>query len=161
MISLRWKQDDDKLEIFLPSGEYISIACSCVVRNLTNQWRKKNEVVKTSPKPGHPYNPDIFPTGVWKINKPIKKKDKYMAPYFIPTDAWQYVHVWELDSAGNYDHKTHTTIKDRGYGLHYSESNTTLGCIKIENKNDLLFLINIINAELDNNELCSLEVIEQ
>ena len=155
MLKLQWKKGDNKLNILLPSDDLISIPVSCVVRNLSNQWRKKNQVVRTFPEPGEPYNPDIFPLGNWKISFPVKRTDNYKAPYFIPTDAIKKVHTWELDSNGDYDHKT-----DKGYGLHFSTSNTTLGCIKIENKNDLLFLVNIIQSEIRLGEACELEVIK-
>lgn len=157
MIKLNWKQGDNKLGILLPSDDYIEIPVSCDVRNLSNQRRAKNEVVRTIPD-NKPYNPQIFPVGKWSIGMPLKRGDKYKAPYFIPTNAEQKVHVWALDADGNYDHKTKKTVIDKAYGLHFSTSKTTLGCIKICNEKDLLFLANILFAELRFHEVCILEV---
>jgi hypothetical protein len=163
MLRLTWKQKSERLGIFLPSGDYCAIPCSCVVRDLEeNKWRKKNQVVKTIPG-GYPYNPKIFPVGIWIIGRPrpIERTEAefdYKEPYYIPTDARQKVDVWALDNAGNYDHKTKKQVTDKAYGLHFSKSGTTLGCIKIESRTDLLFLVNIIQAEISKGNVCKLEV---
>ena len=163
MLRMLWKQKSDKLVVYLPSGDYISIPCSCTVRNLENGWRKENEVVRTIPD-GLPYSPQIFPVGAWNITgvRKIENDDpefNYKEPYFISADACQEVSVWELDSRGNYLVETRRKVIDRAYGLHFSQSRTTLGCIKIEDRNDLLFLANIIMLEIKSGQSCLLEVI--
>ena len=37
-------------------------------------------------------------------------------------------------------------MTDTGYGLHFSESDTTLGCIKIMRRDDLLWLVDILTV---------------
>jgi hypothetical protein len=46
--------------------------------------------------------------------------------------------------------------RDMGYGLHYSTSNTTQGCIKIMKKGDLLWLVEKI---LEDKEPVTLTVV--
>lgn len=157
MLNLKWRQGATELIVPLPSDDCIVIPCSCLVRNLTNKWRGRDEVARTMPGE-EPYNPQIFPVGKWDISMPLRKTDSYKEPFFIPTNAERSVNVWALDNNGEYAHRTGRTVIDKAYGLHFSTSNTTLGCIKIENRNDLLFLVNIIQAELQRGEACKLEV---
>jgi hypothetical protein len=65
----------------------------------------------------------------------------------IMTDANQPLEVWRIDDDGKYELTTGALVVDWGYGLHYSTSRTTLGCIKITNKKDLLKLVEMIEAE--------------
>lgn len=158
MIRIYWQQHADEMAVNLPSGDQISIPVSCTVRNLDNGWRKPHEVVRTIPG-NKPYNPQIFPVGKWKVYRPLRKTDKYMAPFFIPTNAYRFVDVWKLDDHGHYLEPAGYQEKDEGYGSHYSESNTTLGCLKYMRKADLLLLANLINYEYDIGGECWLEVI--
>ena len=137
-------------------GKTINI--SCIVRNEVNGWRKKHEVIKSIPS-NKPIQPRQFPKGEWNILRPVTREDPYLAPFFIPTDAFQFLPIWELDSNGHYSKPTDEMVKDKGYGLHTSTSNTTQGCIKILKLDDLLwFVTNIINA-LDNKNTVSLLVV--
>ena len=95
----------------------------------------------------HPYMPRVFPQGVWKLGKPVAKADPYTAPWFIPTTAWQMVDVWSVDEHGFYGKPTGEKVKDEGYGLHNSTSRTTLGCLKIEKKTDLAWLVEVLAKE--------------
>ena len=47
---------------------------------------------------------------------------------------------------------------DHGYGLHYSTSRTTLGCIKIHDIMDLYSLVETIRSVLDKKEVVNIEV---
>lgn len=96
--------------------------------------------------------------GKWDVYRPEPRDDDYKAPYYIPTNAFQLVQVWDTRN-GRYVMETTETTIDRGYGLHYSTSPTTLGCIKIENKKDLLFLVDEIKKALDAKEDVTLEVV--
>jgi hypothetical protein len=131
-----------------------NIKISCVVRNDINGWRKSHEVVKSIPE-GLPIYPRQFPKGVWDVGKPLSRTDPYLAPYFIPTNAYQYLPIWTLDD-GCYSEKTEKTTRDMGYGLHYSTSNTTQGCIRIMKKGDLLWLVEKI---LESKEPVTLTVV--
>lgn len=103
------------------------------------------DVVYTEPVQ-HPYMPRRFPVGRWKVGKPVahKPEESYLYPFFIPTDAWQIVEIWKLKANGQYDKPTGATYTDSGYGLHFSTSPTTLGCIRIEKIDDLLWLVSLI-----------------
>lgn len=147
MLTLKWKQGTAILTVWHNDTER-SIPCSCIVRNDVNGWRLDNQVVTSIPD-SEPYQPRVFPVGQWEIFEPIEKRDKYTAPYFIPTDAFQMLPVWEVKN-GRYVRETKKLIRDEGYGLHFSESNTTLGCIKITNLEDLLWLVDEINYMLYN-----------
>jgi hypothetical protein len=115
---------------------------------VTNQVRIRNrenpEDVVVSIPGRVPYMPIGFPAGIWKVGKPIAKTNPYLAPYFIPTNAWQMVTEWTLEPDGSYGQPTARKIKDEGYGIHFSTSSTTLGCLKIVNKSELLTLVRMI-----------------
>lgn len=134
-----------------------SMAAWCKVRNELNKERAVNEVVMTEPEE-HPYYPREFPNGVWNVFKPLVKRAPYLAPFFIPTDAWQMVDLWEV-SDGKYVKKSGKTYRDSGYGLHFSTSRTTLGCIRIGAQADLMWLVDSINAALAKGEKVTLEVV--
>jgi len=126
-----WLYGDDGLKIAVTN--YVR------VRNKENP----EEVVMSIP--GRvPYMPLGFPAGVWKVGKPIAKTNPYLAPYFIPTDAWQMVTEWTLEPDGSYGEPTAKKVRDEGYGIHFSTSSTTLGCLKVVNKSDLLILAKMI-----------------
>jgi hypothetical protein len=127
------------------------IPCSCDVRNELNGRRKGYDVVYSEPDKV-PYMPRVFPSGIWTISQPRARIDKYLAPYYIPSDAWQYVDEWLID-AGRYDKPSGVKVKDHAYGLHFSESRTTLGCIKILYLADLLWLVDEIKTALKDNEV--------
>ena len=135
-----------------------ALEISCIVRNEVNGWRKPNEVVNSMPD-NKPVQPRTFPKGIWAVGKPDPKNDEYMAPYFIPTDAWQYLPIWELDDKGNYKKTMTELTKDKGYGLHYSTSTSTHGCIKIRTATDLMWLVNTIVTHQAQGDVIKLKVI--
>jgi hypothetical protein len=142
---IQWRQGDDFL-IF--DGNMVR--CSCNVRNELNKQRSPTEVVHTMPNK-KPYYPRIFPDGLWKVSWPRERTDKERAPFFIPTDATQRVRVWDVKD-GRYTMPTEFWDIDTGYGLHFSESKTTLGCIKIEAVADLLEMVKKIDEALREKE---------
>jgi hypothetical protein len=110
-----------------------------------------------------PYNkppvmPRPFPFGDWNVYMPLPRHDKYLAPYFIPTSAEQFLPVWALDENGGYDHATAEKVLDLGYGLHFSTSTTTVGCIRIFEEADLLWLVENIKKRLALGEHVKLSV---
>lgn len=131
------------------------MAISCMVRNETNN-RGRGEVVYSIPKE-KPIQPREFPKGKWVVGKPLPRTHKYLAPYFIPTNAWQTLPVWNVDTSG-YLSPSETVTRDEGYGLHYSTSSTTQGCIKIIVLKDLLYLVSCISASIDKGDVVYLEV---
>jgi hypothetical protein len=139
--------------------EGIRIAATCRVRNEINGLRKSSEIVYTKPDPGHPYYPRTFPLGIWTVKAPIATKEKYLEPFFIPTTATQKVEVWAIKD-GLYDHPTGEYVTDTGYGIHFSTSGTTLGCIRVSRLADLDALVNAIKTAILKNELIELEVTE-
>ena len=116
---------------------------------VSNQVRVRNrenpeEVVYTIP--GRvAYMPLGFPPGIWLVGKPSPRSNPYLAPYFIPTDAWQMVTEWTVEPDGSYGQPTAKKVRDEGYGIHFSTSPTTLGCLKVVNKSDLLTLAKLIS----------------
>ena len=149
---IRWVKGSSYL-----TADTLKIDCWCDVRTLANGRRKRHEVVYSIPGK-QPYDPVTFPKGKWMVERPVKKTDKYMAPWFIPTSAWTEVSVYGADKIGYTIPTGHVTI-DRGYGLHFSTSGTTLGCIRIAKESDLLLLVELINKVLDAGEPVVLEVV--
>jgi len=142
------------------NGEMKQISCSCWVRNELNGERKPTELVKSIPS-GEYYYPRVFPAGRFKVTeRPIHRNaetDPYTAPFFIPTDAGQMVNIWSVVN-GAYSADTYHQVWDTGYGLHFSTSPTTLGCIRLTMESDLLALVSVINACFDSNEEVLVEV---
>lgn len=151
MIHIQW----DKKNTYLVAWKKV-IPCWCRVRNLENGLRERNEVVRSIPS-GEAYSPQVFPNGVWGVEKPRLRTDPYLAPFYIPTDAFQYVDVWEVVD-GVYVRKTDKKVLDQAYGLHFSTSDTTLGCIRIRDKEDLEWLVAVLN-EFGRDEKVEMEVV--
>ena len=145
---LKWKQGDTVL-----FADEIPIECSCNVRNELNGKRPKpdrnprDEVVMSIPD-GEPVMPRMFPVGEWNVYMPKPKTSPYLAPYFIPTDAVAHLPIWVLDEDGMYEYQSEVTIRDIGYGLHYSTGDTTWGCIKIKYRSALMKLAQDIELAL-------------
>ena len=137
-------------------GKTIDIAC--IVRNEVNGWRKKNEVIKSIPS-GKPIQPRTFPKGTWNVSMPVTREDPYLAPWYIPTNAWQFLPIWSLDAKGNYKAPTDIIVKDTAYGMHTSTSNTTQGCIKVLHMDDLLWLVTKIIDAIENKQKVTLIVV--
>jgi len=139
----------------LAFGEEISITND--IRNELNRRRPKPgiaDVVLTEPDDKTmpvPYMPRPFPKGSWNITKIAhhdNPSDHYLNPFFIGTDAWQLVEEWDVDpKTGFYVQPTGRFVRDAGYGVHWPDpeyTTTTLGCLRVVNKEDLLFLVDKI-----------------
>lgn len=134
------------------------IDISCIVRNELNGWRKSNEIIFSVPD-HKPVQPRPFPKGIWNVGKPVAREDPYLAPYYIPTDAWQQLPIWELTADRKYGHVTTDYVRDTAYGLHTSTSTSTQGCIKINNMHDLLWLVQYIGIYRDKGDIIKLKVV--
>jgi hypothetical protein len=160
---LYWKRGNAYLEAFDHR-----LLVSNKVRNELNGLRKlhdKKEVVYTEPNNGSmkvPYMPRTFPSGTWFITniEPHPANEGYLHPFYINTDAWQFVEEWSLDANGGYDKPTGDMVQDAFYGLHFSMSPTTLGCIRIAQRADLEWLVDRLQEEKRNNNLVSI-IIEE
>lgn len=124
-----WKRDDGLAEY---NGKIIPITCD--VRNELNGRRLLSEKpcynLEADGKKGPPVMPRPFPKGIWIVVGVFPRKDPYLAPQFISTDAKDLVDEWtEVD--GHYGEKTGRQVWSYGYGLHNSRSATTLGCGRI------------------------------
>ena len=145
-MNLRFYQSEKLLEVSI-DGMVRDILADSIVRNEINGWRRKHDPKEVVRAMTHdPYNkppvmPRPFPFGEWNVYAPRHREDKYLAPYFIPTDAEQFLPIWALDENGGYDHATAEKVLDVGYGLHFSTSTTTVGCIKIYEEDDLRWLV--------------------
>ena len=143
------------------------------VRNELNGLRTSSEVVFSTDQNGEngkPYYPRQFPAGKWYITDIVahdKKKadgtpvEPYLYPFFLQTNAHQTVPVYKLEIVNDKQRigAPDGTREDWLYGLHYSTSSTTLGCIKIVNQDDLLWLVGQIKAAWHDNQIVSMEVV--
>jgi hypothetical protein len=144
-----------------------NLTATNTVRNEINGMRRPTEVVYTvnaDGSKGKPYYPRGFPVGVWTIKAiiPHEAHEPYLHPFYIRTDAHQPAKVYALDFD---DPRTprYGTVQgqeeDYDYGLHYSSSSTTLGCIKITRKDELLWLVEQINKAWAAGETVTMEVV--
>ena len=154
-----------------PFGNGYRIASSCAVRNELNGERPLHDPsqvvdsMNADGSPGKPYMPRPFPVGIWPVRAPYKPTpeddpDNWLGDWFTPTDAHQTVTVWALDERGGYDHPTNETIEDWGYGVHYSRSETTDGCLRIDTQGDDDLLVKDIAAAIQAGDTVSLEVLD-
>ena len=157
MIKLIWKQGESLIAVYGTASEVINIPVRCKVRSLRDGTRLKDYVAHTFPDK-LAYDPDIFPKGKWVIDKPLKRTDDYKAPYFIPTDGFRMVEVWD-EKNGEYIKPTGEEVRDIAYGMHHSKRLYSLGCIIIENRNDAYMLAWLLSRAQSLNEVCMLEVI--
>jgi len=135
---------------------------SCHVRSYSGGSRASHEVVRSIPG-NFPYDPKPFPKGLWEITGIEWQKDKGFdlqtyGPVKIRTNAWQSVNIWELDNDGDYKTETSRQARDEGYLLHYSNSRTTLGCIRLASPKDAEEIAGIVQRVLNNGEQVLLEV---
>jgi len=79
------------------------------------------------------YQPQVFPAGNWHVLRIEPSEDPYTAPFFIATDAHQLVKC--LDGS---------LVEDWGYGIHFSTSPTTWGCLRVTLEMDLRWLASMI-----------------
>ncbi len=142
------------------------IGADCQVRNELNGERPlhdPDQVVYAETGNRYdkiPYMPRRFPEGTWPIGMPRSKppEDEYLWPWYIPTDAWQYVDTWLLDEDGGYECAEENALNesvveffpviDTAYGMHYSKSRTTLGCIHVLAETDIRALTLMVFREL-------------
>jgi hypothetical protein len=144
-MTLTWHKSDS----FMYAGEK-KIYCYSKVRNEVNGLRpKKNipDLVYSMDKDGakkYPVMPRSFPAGVWKITgfneHPDQVKDGYLYPVFISTDAYAMLDIWELDEKDFYLRNTGEKCRDYFYGLHFSNSDWTHGCIRIGYQADVRWI---------------------
>ena len=130
------------------------------VRSLANKKRLLTEVVYSEPLDGRPFpfDPKLFPLGTWEVYQPVSRTDKYLAPFFIPTSARQNVTTYSLQDGIYY--KENGIQLDGGYGIHFSTSSTTLGCIRVAEEKDLLALADWISEQIKRGESVKITVME-
>jgi hypothetical protein len=136
---------------------------SCVVRTILEGTRQSYEVIKSIPQL-YPVDPRPFPKGVWKITGvDWQAKSKFDINTYgtvkIKTDASQKLPIWTLDSEGDYKSVTTDTTIDTCYWLHYSKSNTTLGCIRLDSIQDAEEIAHFVEDVLKTGEPVELEVV--
>ena len=119
------------------------IRISSRVRNELNGQRALNEKPVLSIPDQKPVMPRPFPQGRWEVLDPQPRNTRELAPFFIPTTAFRVLKVWTVID-GHYGQETQNTTIDQGYGIHFSEYVNTIGCIKVHERNDLLWLVDQI-----------------
>ena len=159
-----WDLDGKNVRVMVEDGTEYSFFADSIVRNLTNGWRKKNQVVHAITSGNRetdiPVNPMPFPVGKWRIVGVSRRYDKYRAPLIIETNAWQMLAEWALDGDGNYLKPTGKDVADYQYHLHCSESKTTQGCGNLhQDRFNLYRFASDVLLSLQKDDLISLEVI--
>jgi hypothetical protein len=135
---------------------------SCRVRTRRDGTRMADEVVRSIPS-ANPYDPRPFPPGLWRVAGVVWQKAARFdyatyGPVKILTNAWQMVNVWKLDQYGDYLRETDELVRDEGYWLHYSESRTTLGCLRLDSPQDAVSAAQAVEEALRRGEVVGLEV---
>ena len=170
MIHMIWVRNQPTMKVIDTGRGDKFIRVSCLVRNELNGWRPnpkklpKTELVHAISAANHETHevvmPRPFPSGLWDVAWIEARTNPYQRPFVIMTDAWQFLDVWSVGPDGGYDKPRGYQVADHMYGLHYSTSNTTLGCIKIHNMDDLDDLVERIDDTIKNGETCKLEVVD-
>jgi hypothetical protein len=132
------------------------------VKRLKDGSRNSSDIVRSMPD-NLPYDPHLFPAGIWRITAVEWQKQKgfdprSFGPVKIRTNAWQRVKVWSLDADGDYHKETNKEVKDTGYLLHYSAFSTTWGCIRLGTPSDAITLGTLCSDALRQGEEILLEV---
>lgn len=146
MNTLVWKKSDS----FLTLNSDTRINCWSKVRNEINGLRPRKPLLAGTTDvyratDGIPAMPRPFPIGSWHIvgfnEHPDPNEDHgYLYPVFIATDAVSQVPEWQLDDDGLYMKPTGRLVADSDLGLHFSTSDWTQGCLRIEKQDDILAL---------------------
>lgn len=158
-MTITYKRDENKL--VFGSKEF---TVTNLVRNELNGLRRLHEAsevrytVNADRSPGKPYMPRKFPKGVWEITGTEYQKDKKFDLHDyglvrIRTNAHQKVQLWSLGVDGGYDKPIQEFADDFGYLFHYSESNSTLGCGRIDSQANALALADLCEEALKNEHL--------
>jgi hypothetical protein len=132
------------------------VVCWSKVRNELNHLRPysplkegKTDVYYAT---GHvPAMPRPFPIGIWRITGFKEHPDPtenhgYLYPVFIRTNAVSKVPEWELDENKLYKRPTGRMIDDYDLGLHFSTSDWTQGCIRIDTEDNIRWLWQVLTA---------------
>ena len=122
------------------------------VRRLHDPREVKYTITKDRSR-GKPYMPRKFPKGICEITAVEHRSDfKFDAHEFgqvrVRTNASQVVEVWSLDKDGGYDKPTGEFVPDYGYLIHYSDFNTTLGCLRASSQETMIKIADLIEAGL-------------
>lgn len=116
------------------NGEVRQFPITCYIRDHTAAPDAHPENANGAPFPGF-YQPQEFPSGKWIVTRVEGNDDPYTAPFFIATNAHQPVTC--LDGS---------VVEDYGYGIHYSTSPTTWGCLKLATESDARWLASLVRA---------------
>ena len=154
MADIEWKQNSDRLKF---AGKTFMV--SCKVRNEINKLRTADNIfytVSNNGTKGSPSQPRIFPVGNWRVTgfrtvSATEDPKRYKLPIFISTNAHQPLDIWEVKD-GKYIKNTGQKTEDYAYGLHYSESDYTQGCIRILLLSELFTFVNLFKkviSEID------------
>jgi L,D-transpeptidase catalytic domain len=114
------------------NGEVRYIPVTCYIRDHTANPDAHPENANGAFYPGF-YQPKEFPSGEWVVTRIEPNDDPYTAPFFIATNAHQTVTCFDG-----------SVVEDAGYGIHYSTSPTTWGCLRVETEGDLRWLASLV-----------------
>lgn len=139
---ITWRVNQQKTLLMTPDRE---IVITCNVRNELNKRRGGADICHCVPT-GKPVMPRPFPSGKFLVGKAKASTNPYTAPYFITTNATEWLPVWSLNKYGYYEAPTSEMTLSSGYGIHCSTSSTTLGCLRVAKVGDLMYLVDVINS---------------
>ena len=138
------------------TGDNFVIPSWSKVRNELNGLRPRNPlypgITDVYRATGNiPAMPRIFPVGQWKItgfkDHPDPAEDHgYLYPVFIRTNAVSMVPEWTVDPVtGLYVKATGRMIPDSDLGLHFSSSDWTQGCMRVDTEAHIRYLWSVIH----------------
>ena len=147
------------------------------VRNLTNGWRKRNEIVYAttgdrSENDTYPVDPDKFPRGNWLITGvfEIQRKNyvftneyeeavKIFGHAVVTTNAYRDAPVWTVENGLYHERLEDMTIRDSQFWIHGSDYKTSWGCIINPDPIKQYKFAEICKMELELNSVIPFEVI--
>jgi len=161
-MKITWRKCEPFLKVAL-NEEIRQIPCWCKVRNELNGLRPLASKIKSGEsdiayntnvegKDEFPVMPREFPIGDWEItcinpHLDPNEKNGYLYPFYIGTNAHQMIPTWDVKN-GLYVKASGSLVDDYAYGLHFSTSDWTWGCIRIATEQDLRWMVSIIQPFL-------------
>jgi hypothetical protein len=82
-------------------------------------------------------------------------------PVKIRTNAYRHVRIWALGDGGDYLSEMAERVLDQGYLLHYSESPTTWGCVRLDSPSDAIAVAEAIQEAWGRGEIVELLVSDE
>lgn len=158
----------NKQTMIVKADKKWSLQVSSTVRNELNGWRPNPDkkpaaevvhmITSNNVESQIAVMPRHFPLGKWRITGLDFRSNPDRAPLIIITNAWQQLEVWTTKEDGGYDKPTGKMVNDFQYYIHCSKYNTTQGCGKAHELNDLYRFASEVGIYLLKQDIITLEV---